>query len=492
MQETDPSPRWHDRLSVQLLGFVIGIILLVELIIFVPSAVTFRDNWIDDRVQAATIAALALEAAPSQRVSDELSEDLLENAEVLTVAIIGEDRRQLVLAPREPVGGPMRDIKRTDEPYTRRLGHTLGMFFSGGTDILQVTSTQGMEGMEDPAPATDPAEAGSDMPVDSMRDMMIEVLMLQAPLRAELIDFSQRILGLSLLISIVAGGLVYLVLDFLVVRPMGRVTASIMRFRNDPGTSPSQHEISQRKNEIGRAQNALVDMETVVSDAFRQRERLAQLGQAVAKINHDLRNSLAAAQLVSDGLARSEDPRVQRAAPRLERALERAINLAQNTLEYGKEEPIKPNLHVARICEITQEAAEEALASFPQIKWDNQITPGTEHLIDPDHLHRIIANLVRNAAQATLKTRPNDGLITLRLEEATLLLSDNGPGLPAKAKDNLFVPFASSATKGGTGLGLAIARELSQAMGGDLTLEQTGPDGTTFKITLPPATDRPG
>ena len=485
MQETDRSPRWHDRLSVQLLAFVIGIILLVELIIFVPSSVTFRDNWIDDRVQAATIAALALEAAPSQRVSDELSEDLLENAEVLTVAIIGDDRRQLVLAPREPVGGPMRDINRTDEPYTRRLGHTLGMFFSGGTDILKVTSSQGMDAMEETDTSAEPVETDTDVPVDSMRDMMIEVLMLQAPLRAELIDFSQRILGLSLLISIVAGGLVYLVLDFLVVRPMSRVTASIMRFRNNPGASPSQHEFSKRRNEIGRAQNALIDMESVVSDSFRQRERLAQLGEAVAKINHDLRNSLAAAQLVSDGLARSEDPRVQRAAPRLERALERAINLAQNTLEYGKEEPIKPNMQLAKMCEISEEAAEEALSGFPEITWDNQIPHGTEHVIDPDHLHRIIANLVRNAAHATSKARPEDGKITLKLDDNALYLSDNGPGLPDKAKNNLFVPFASSATKGGTGLGLAIARELSQAMGGDLTLYHTGPDGTTFKITLP-------
>lgn len=318
-----------------------------------------------------------------------------------------------------------------------------------------------------------------------MQDVLLEVLIQEQPLQAELIDFSQRILGLSLLISIVAGGLVYLVLDMLVVRPMRRVTASIMHFQDNPGATPSQHETSRRKDEIGRAQNALVDMEIVVSEAFRQRARLAQLGEAVAKINHDLRNSLAAAQLVSDGLARSEDPRVQRAAPRLERALERAINLAQNTLQYGKAEPAKPNPQDAKICEIIQEAAEEALAGFPQITLENTIVPGTHHTVDPDHLHRIIANLVRNAAQATSQARPEDGKILITLDGDSLQISDNGPGLPKKTQDNLFVPFASSATKGGSGLGLAIARELSQSMGGDLTLEETGPEGTVFLVRLP-------
>lgn len=484
MQGSNMSPRWRDSLSVRLLAFVIGIIMLVELLIFIPSAVTFRDNWVDDRIQAAGIAALALEAAPSQRVSDELSNELLQNAEVLTVAIIGQDRRQLVLAPQMPISGRMQEIARTGEPYLSRLGHTLSMFGRREPTLLKVTSTNGMGSGNASAP--DPTETGGpEYEDDNMQDLMLEVLMPERPLQAELIDFSQRILGLSLLISIVAGGLVYLVLDFLVVRPMRRVTASITQFGNNPGATPSQHDTSRRRDEIGRAQNALVDMEIVVSDAFRQRERLAQLGEAVAKINHDLRNSLAAAQLVSDGLARSEDPRVQRAAPRLERALERAINLAQNTLQYGKSEPSKPKMQDAKICEIIQEAAEEALAGFPEITLDNTLAHGIYRKLDPDHLHRIVANLVRNAAQATSKARPTDGIILITLEGPNLMISDNGPGLPKKTQENLFVPFASSTTKGGSGLGLAIARELSQSMGGDLTLEETSSKGTVFLVRLP-------
>jgi len=461
MPQAISPPRWRDSLSVRLLGITIGIILLVELIIFIPSAINFRDNWLDERLQASRIAVLSLEAAPSQSVSEELSLELLENAEVLSVIKLGNDRRELVLAPLAPIEGDMRTFHRSEENWFERLGHTLSLFFGTHDVIMKVDSD-----------------------VD-MGEASLEVLVPEAPLSKELLDFSRRILGLSLLISIVAGGLVYLVLDVFVVRPMRTVTESIVQFRNDPGATKADHVPSSRKDEIGRAQNALADMEAVVSDSFRQRERLAQLGEAVAKINHDLRNSLAAAQLVSDGLANSKDPRVQRAAPRLERALERAINLAQDTLQYGKAEPAKPNLQSADICEIIEEATQEALSGFPELKMNKLVSAKTMHTVDPDHLHRIISNLVRNAAVATAKARPEDGEITISLEEGTLIIADNGPGLPQKTLDNMFVPFAGSTTKGGSGLGLVIARELSQAMGGDLKLGATGKDGTQFHVKLP-------
>lgn len=462
MEQTISPPRWRDSLSVRLLAITIGVILLVELMIFIPSAINFRDNWLDERLQAARLAMLSLEAAPSQSVSEELSRELLENAEVISVVKIGNDRRELVLAPIAPiVNDNVQTIHRSTETWPARLGHMTSLFFETQDTIMKVDS-----------------EA-------DMGQSLLEVLIPQAPLRHELWQFSRRILALSLLISIVAGTLVYLVLDYLVVRPMRHVTASIVQFRNNPGAPNVKTPPSKRKDEIGRAENALADMENVVSDAFRQRERLAQLGQAVAKINHDLRNSLAAAQLVSDGLANSEDPRVQRAAPRLERALERAIKLAQNTLEYGKSETTVLNMQNLKIFEVIQEAAEEALAGFSQIKLDNQIERGTMHKVDPDHLHRIVSNLVRNAAAATAQARSEGGMISISVVNGILIIADNGPGLPQKTRDNLFVPFASSTTKGGTGLGLAIARELSKEMGGDLTLSATGETGTVFHIKLP-------
>jgi len=66
-------------------------------------------------------------------------------------------------------------------------------------------------------------------------------------------------------------------------------------------------------------------------------------------------------------------------------------------------------------------------------------------------------------------------------------VSDNGPGLPERSRERLFLPFAGSSRPDGAGLGLAIARELAQGHGGDLTLIDSGPTGTTFELRLPGA-----
>ena len=461
-QSETNSSLWRDSLSVRLLAVTIGVILLVELLIFIPSAVNFRDNWIDERVQAARIAALALDASSERQVSEELSVDLLANAEVLAVSEIRPDMRRLLLSSPLDPATTMHTADRTNEPWLTRAGHMASLLFAPEDAVLIVRDV-----------SNDP-------------DARIEVLISELPLARELADFSRRIIGLSLIISITAGTFVYLVLVGMVVRPMRVVTASIINFHKDPGAPRAPHAVSDRKDEIGRAQTALAEMEREVSDAFRQRERLAELGEAVAKINHDLRNSLAAAQLVSEGLAKSDDPRVQRAAPRLERVLERAINLTEDTLQYGKAKPPEPKMELANLRDTIAEAAREAMAPYPALKLNNMLPEDAKARIDTDHLHRVIVNLVRNAAQATAKARAQGGEISIELQDNDLLCCDNGPGLPDNARENVFKPFAGSNSKGGTGLGLAIARELMQAMGGDVSLDQTGPDGTVFRIALPP------
>lgn len=460
MSDTSLRLNWRDSLSSRLLFLTIAAILLIELVIFIPSAVGRRDTWLDNRVQAARIAALALEAAPSQLVSEDLSEELLNNAEVLTVAEIGGGIRQLLLAPEEPVGGAMITIDRTSESFLDRLSHTVSTAFTPSGRVLRVVDVSNDEGY------------------------LIEILVPEGPLKNELEAFSHRILGLSLLISIGAGGLVFLLLLCLVVRPMQIVTDQIMRFRNDPSQIIGNQARTKRRDEIGRAQNALADMEEVVSDAFRQRERLARLGEAVAKINHDLRNSLSAAQLVSDSLSKSDDPRVQRALPRLERALERGINLTESTLQYGKAETPKPVLQTVNLHDTVEEAASETLAGHAMLRWTNDIPPDLQARADPDHVHRIFANLIGNAARAAIEARGPESAITASVCDGGLILRDNGPGLPRKAKDNLFQAFSGSASKGGTGLGLTIARDLARIMGGDITLKSTGPDGTCFHVTF--------
>ncbi len=449
--------RWRDSLSFRLFLIAIASVLVVEALIFIPSATNFRNNWLEDQIEAGRLAALALEAAPSRMVSEELEQDLLESAMVLAVAELYDERRDMILNPGQEICCTRKIILFDETPDFSEISDTLGTFFAPKDRFLVLR-----------AAGSRPGRA-------------IEIVVDESGLRGELEDYGRNILVLSLIISAFTGGLIYLMLVMTVVRPIRRVTQSVEQIGDEPGSWKRRLSPTPRGDEIGRAQNALSNMEEAVSNAFRQQERLAQLGEAVAKINHDLRNSLATAQLVSDSLSRSEDPRVAKSLPRLERALERAINLASDTLKYGRSSVPDSNIQDVRLFDIAEEAAAEALAAYGDITFNNEVDLQANAKADPDHLHRICANLIRNAAEAM----DGKGAISIGYDGAVLSVADNGPGLPEQARTNLFKAFAGSTRRDGTGLGLALSRDLARAMGGDLELGETGENGTRFVIFLP-------
>lgn len=459
MIETAPKRklRWRDSLSFRLFLIAIASVMVVEALIFVPSATRFRNEWLNDQIDAGRLAALALEAAPSRMVSEELEQDLLKSAMVLAVAELYDERRDMILNPGKEICCTRKIVLFDETPDFSEIGDTMGTFFAPNDRFLIIRAAGSRPGR------------------------VIEIVADETDLRQKLSAYGLNILGLSLLISISTGGLLYLMLLMTVVRPIRRVTLSVEQIRDEPGSWKRRLSPTPRSDEIGRAQNALSDMEEAVSNAFRQQERLAQLGEAVAKINHDLRNSLATAQLVSDSLSRSEDPRVAKSLPRLERALERAINLASDTLKYGRSSVPESKVQRVRLFDIAEEAAAEALAAYGDVQFTNEVAPEADGMADPDHLHRICANLIRNAAEAM----EGAGAVSVGYDGAALSVADTGPGLPEQATANLFKAFAGSTRRDGTGLGLALSRDLARAMGGDLELGDTGPGGTRFVIFLP-------
>jgi len=226
-----------------------------------------------------------------------------------------------------------------------------------------------------------------------------------------------------------------------------------------------------------------------------QKSRLAALGLAVSKINHDLRNLLASSQLLSDQLATVPDPRVQRFAPKLMRSLERAIAFCQSTLSYGRAQEAAPDRRLIPIEPVVTEVRETAgLANDASITWISAIERGLTVDADPDQLFRVLLNLVRNAAQA-LESHPSADRSSMQIRVtgrreggvAILEVSDTGPGVPAKTRDHLFEAFQTSGRPGGSGLGLTIAAELIRLHGGDIHLVE-GTIGATFRIVIP---DRP-
>jgi signal transduction histidine kinase len=322
----------------------------------------------------------------------------------------------------------------------------------------------------------------------------VEIVLDEEPLRQAMVRFSVNILLLSLTISGITAMLVYFSLHYLLVRPMRRITDGIAGFRTDPENPARVIGVSRRQDEIGITERELAAMQGELTSLLKQKSRLAALGVAVSKINHDLRNLLASAQLISEGLASLPDPRVQRFAPKLMRALERAIAFCESTLAYGRAQEPPPDRQTIEVEPLVAEVHEALALTGSQIGWIAAIERGLTMDADPDQMYRVLLNLTRNAVQALETRAPNDPArdqvrITGRREGsvAVIEVSDTGPGFPDKAREHLFQPFQSSARGGGTGLGLVIAGELVRAHGGDIKLVE-GTIGATIRLTIPDRT----
>jgi signal transduction histidine kinase len=234
----------------------------------------------------------------------------------------------------------------------------------------------------------------------------------------------------------------------------------------------------------------LQKMQMELTQALKQKERLAQLGGAVARVSHDLRNILTSAQLFTDRIEMSEDPVVQRMAPKLVGSITRAVNLCESTLAFGKAEEPAPKLTRFTLSDIVNDviASERLAVGEHDLSFSENIPAAMNVRADPEQLYRVISNLVRNARQAILATGKSGEIAVIGRDEDEhwfIDVHDTGPGLPPKARTHLFTPFQGGARKGGTGLGLAIAAELIRGHGGALELVSSDAAGTRFQIALP-------
>ncbi len=446
-------------LSARLLVLTIFFVMLGEVLIFVPSVARFRMTYFENRLAAGHIATLSLEASEARPLDPSLTDKLLAQVGARGVALYRPNGTVLRL---ESVNPPTPDatIDLTHPNILLAIRGSFRTLFGNDTRILRVLGPS----------TTDSAET-------------VEVLLDEAPLRDEMWDFGVRILELSIVISLVAAALVYVSLQWLLVRPMQRITASMMNFREDPEDASRMIAAGGRGDEIGVAERELAVLQRTVRQALEQRARLAALGTAVTKVNHDLRNILATARLVTDGLAASAAPEVRRVAPRLFDAIDRAVALCTRTLDFSREgtPPLAPRRFP--LASLIDEVAPDLGLSEEGMAIECAIPPDLMIEADRDQLYRVLLNLARNAVEAG--ARRMRFAASREIGVIAIDISDDGPGLPPKAQDNLFRPFFGSARPGGSGLGLAIARELTRAHGGELTLVSTTGTGTVFRLTLP-------
>ncbi len=453
-----------NSLSGRFLILTTVFVMLAEVLIFVPSVARFRQDYLLLRLERAQIASLATLAG--DMITPELEKELLTNAGVFNVVLRRDEVRQLALS--SPIPAPIEATYDMREPMGLTLIRDAMMtLWEPGDPIIRVIGR--------------PVQDGG---------LLIEVTMEQGPLRKAMIDYGLNILALSAVISIVTALLLFLAVRVFLVKPIKGVVAHMQSYAQAPEDARRIITPSAGVTELREAEEALKTMQTQLTSALKQKERLAQLGGAVAKVSHDLRNILTSAQLFTDRIDASQDPTVQRMAPKLVSSITRAVNLCESTLAFGRVEEPPPALNRIPIAGIVADVidSERLAAGEHDLSFSEDIPAGLTVRCDGEQMFRVIANLVRNARQAVVATgKPGEISVHAHEDDEAWWISvaDTGPGLPAKALDHLFQPFQGGATKGGSGLGLAIAAELVRGHGGTLELGRTSPEGTEFVICLP-------
>lgn len=478
-----PTRRFHIGLSAQVLLLTILFVLIAEVLIYVPSVANFRNTWLSERLSQARAAALILEKTPPDTLPKPLVDELLSGMGTTMIVLrIDNMRRLLAISDMPPMVDYEIDLRTKNA--MQQIASSFDTLVFGGTRTIRVVG---------------PPPRGGDF---------VEIVINEKPLRAAMIQFSWNILQLSLVISGITALLVFGALNALIVRPVKRLAAAVGGFQSNPEDPRSIHRPNSRNDELGTLERTITEMQHTLQQELRQREHLANLGLAVAKINHDLRNMLASALLMADRLGSLPDPNVQRFVPKLLEALDRAINFCQSTLAYGKAQERPADLAPVNLRMLMLDVGGQLMLSpqtRPALTLD--IPEALSVQADADHLNRVLTNLLRNsraALESPAEKEPSPGnageagsedasqrpkihvSARPREDKVEIDIHDNGPGVPAKVRERLFRAFSGSSRPGGTGLGLAIASELIRGMGGTIELVTVGPgEGTTFRVTLP-------
>ncbi len=460
----------HARsLGAKLLTVTLVSVMAIETLLLVQAIAVEQRRYLMRDVDKAHLIMLALTETPMEAPNMILRDKLLSGLAAQSISADFPGIMTMVLQRRDLAAG-----LNDEEP--RILHPADGAWFH---DIPSALLTLWGQGLRSEIAVVAPAP----------QDTQVQVTIRKSGrgLVRHLRQYASNILGLSLLISLFTGLLVYAALYTLIVRPIRQLAEQMQRFAKAPERF-SQVLSQQRRDEIGVVQESFDLMRDTVQSAFRQKSRLATLGTAVTKINHDLKNVLSTALLMGDSLASSSDPMVAKIAPRLVASIEKATSVCTDTLDFTRDAALSLQPEPVRLAGLALEVG-NALGVDPSAPAGVGLAfcyegPQDASLVsDRLSLFRILSNLGHNAAQAGARQ------LTLRVEvgeeSLNLQLCDDGPGLPQRVQDHLFEPFISVGKAGGTGLGLAIVRDLSELLGGEVSLDKTDSSGTCFRLRLP-------
>ncbi len=463
---------WRNRVSSKLLLLSALAVLIAEVMTFVPSIANMRLRWLGARLDAIGAVSEVLTADSAVDVPHDIQDKVLLATGVKTIAL-RESGASRLLAMSELPGQIDQVIDLDNVSETSAIYDAFLTLFFGGDRTLRIYGSV--------TPTVSPGR-------------IVEIVTSDAPLRHAMLVYARNVGMVSLVISIIAASLVYLVIHRMLLRQVRIMHRNMIDFAAQPDNPALILVPENRKDEFGVAQRQIAHIQSDLQRTLKEQKHLADLGLAVSKINHDMRNILASAQLMSDRLADTKDPMVQSFAPKLIRTLSRAISYSESVLAYGRSQEAPPRPRRILLRTVVADV-QETLNLTPDsgIEFDNQVPENFELNADSEQLFRVLSNLCRNSVQAMERDGAGDASLVKRLTltagrigSTTIIgVEDTGPGLPQKARDNLFAAFKGSTRSDGTGLGLAIAQELIRAHGGAIELRDDRPFGAHFEIRLP-------
>ncbi|MBB3946582.1 signal transduction histidine kinase [Rhizobium skierniewicense] len=476
-QTADPQtevPALTKGLSGRLLLLTVIFVMIAEVLIFVPSVANMRLSWLRDRLNTAAAAGIVIDGLQTELPRSVQDDTLLATGAKLIA--LKKDGTSTLLAATEvpPSVDDQYDLSGVSQLEAVRDAFSVLLF--GGDRVIRVFDVIG----------------------DS--NMIIEIVIGEHKLRAAMIAYAGNVLMISVALSLITASLIFVSINRILIRPIRRLTAGMQVFSEQPDDPANVFKPEEGSDELAVAGRHLADMQTQLQKTLKQQKNLADLGLAVSKINHDMRNILSSAQLMSDRLVDVEDPMVRSFAPKLLRTIDRAVGYTSAVLVYGQATEGTPKRRLTDLSELVQDV-KDIIAIDPAAEIDlvDNVAPGTLIDADGEQLFRVLYNLCRNAVQALQQASGEvypDKRLTIAAQRngdvVSIVIDDNGPGMPQKARENLFSAFRGSARSGGTGLGLVIARELVLAHKGTIALVEKSGNGTQFRIEIPdsPKTDQ--
>lgn len=465
--ETGPGRGVFRSLSAKLLSLTILFVLLAEVLIFVPSVSTMRLRWLNDRLNAAAAAGIVIDALQPADLPEKARKETLMAAGARAIALRRQGQSQLLAAT--PIDQPIAGVFNLAESApVSDMAEAVWTLLFGGDRLIRAYGPVG----------------------DS--HMIIDMVLDETALRDAMLVYARNVALLSVLISLITSTLIFFAIDRLMIRRIRRLTLNMQDFARDPASPGSVLAADGGGDELSLAGRHLGAMQKELQQTLSQQKTLAELGLAVSKINHDMRNVLATAQLLSDRLSDIDDPMARALAPKLVRTLDRAVGYTSEVLAYGQMSDTVPRRTIFALQPLVLEVRDNlGLEAGGAIRFADAIDHDLMIDADSEQLFRVLHNMCRNAHQALVAAGSGGeaGLIgvsaTREAGGVTILVDDNGPGMPEKARAYLFTAFKGAARNGGTGLGLAIARDLVLAHGGSIELVSDARKGTRFKVYIP-------